>query len=133
MTSAIGQDVLTQMSSGNSLQDDTLRRKTNFVGSNSCNRPPDQILLSCSLTYRGNDTPVLEWRDLREDRLIKSCSNTHVLITVVDEKTNLKRVTCNATMPPELHLNGTQFVCQTKQSAQKQYSCTTNPITVSCK
>ena len=36
-----------------------------LLGPNSCNMEPDELRISCNVSYHGNISPVLQWRDMR--------------------------------------------------------------------
>lgn len=122
-------------SSYRSSQNDFLRKTTNglsqheFIGPNTCGIVPDKILLSCSVTYYGNKSPVLELRYLRENKVI-ACRET---IPPTNNHAGPKRLTCNATVEATIRLDGEQFIWKTEQSAQTQYSFTTERLKILCK
>lgn len=96
-----------------------------FVGPNNCSIPPDEIQLSCSVTYRGDRAPRLKWKLFGEGvrKYMYNCTN-------VTENTG-SRITCNLTIKPDFHLNGSVFVCQTiGRASEEEYNCTTKPITI---
>lgn len=35
-----------------------------IIGRNSCGIPPDTVSLSCSMQFRGNIVPMMQWREL---------------------------------------------------------------------
>lgn len=95
-----------------------------LIGPNDCDVPLDDIQLSCSVRYRGNKPPQLEWRRHGEaiEVFESKCTTEDNSLTV-----------CSTTVKPDLTMNGSYFVCQTtKRAAKEQYNCTAN-VTVLCK
>jgi len=93
-----------------------------FVGPNNCSIPPDEIQLSCSVTYSGNKSPELKWRKFGDSGDLESTCTT--------EHADHRKI-CNLTIEPNLLLNGSIFVCRTTERASdEQYNCTTKPIVI---
>ncbi len=90
------------------------------IGPNDCGIEPDEIQLTCNVTFsHGNIPPTLEWK-------ISGDENNSSL--VVCERTT----SCKLTLKANLTFNNQSFVCQTTKARRQQYGCSIGPIKVKC-
>src|SRR6218665_2309313 len=91
-----------------------------LIGPNTCNKEQENLTLSCSVAYKGNSPPLLEWKMVGADSAITR--------GVTVERTE-NRITSQLTMSSQPVLDGSYFICWTTTS---QYNCTSDVIKVKC-
>lgn len=90
---------------------------------NYCGIDPDEVQLSCSVTYHGNIPPQLEWW--------MAGGNSSITNTIGFTSGN--KITSLVTLKTDLSTNNQSYVCQTKQSIDSQYKCNSETIRLQCK
>jgi len=86
---------------------------------NDCNIDPDEVQLSCSVTFYGNYPPQLKWMKVPENG--NSVTNTEC-------QTINNRVMCNTSISGDRKLNSSSFVCQTTGSSELNVSLCRIPV-----
>ena len=97
-----------------------------MVAENDFGIQPEDIFLSCSLTFHGNIAPELEWKASDESDIIDKIN-----ISNTSEK-NGKKIVIQAVTQAFLKQDGSQYVCQTKRS-QEKYPCYSAMVKTLCK
>ena len=92
------------------------------VGPTECERAiaPDEVTLSCSLTYNGNNAPRMIWSKAGDSPTL---NNTHCVNIY-------KRVTCNTTLTANLQVIGSAYICEV---TIQQYNCSLEINNILCK
>ena len=98
-----------------------------LMGQNIFNIPPDEVHLTCNVTYYGNVPPQMEWRKVGDDRIIENSS------TSTSTYISTNRITYTLKLKGDISLENSSYVCQTTMSAQHQYKCTSEKLKVLCK
>lgn len=91
---------------------------------NSCNMEPDELKLSCSVSYKGNIPPIVQWREVGSVNLTTkgvSCRHTG------------NSVTCHLTINAKFGLQDTSYVCETTRSSKTQHNCSSGLIRLICR
>lgn len=96
-----------------------------IMGQNIFNIPPDEVRLTCNVTYYGIIPPQMEWKNVGDNSFSKN------IYTSVATSTN--RVTYTLKLKGDISLDNSSYVCQTTRSTQNQYKCTSETIKVLCK
>lgn len=89
-----------------------------FIGPNSCNIQHENLTLACSVAYRGDIDPQLEWKMIG--------SNDAIAQGIKVEKTG-NRIIYHLSIPSQPTFDGSSFVCGTTKS---QLNCTSDVINV---
>src|SRR5688572_27289069 len=95
------------------------------IGPNSCGIEPEEVKLSCSIKYKGNIAPILQWKASGDNQ---SITDGRVNITSSNNE-----VTYTLTMESSLTPNNSSFVCQTTRTSDKPYSCSSVAVNILCK
>lgn len=92
------------------------------VGPIQCEKTsaPDDVELSCGVTYNGKTAPELVWRRAGDS---SNSTDTHCV-------TGYNRVTCNTTLTANLQLTRTVFICELPTH---KYSCSLEIKNIPCK
>src|SRR6218665_3734977 len=91
-----------------------------LLGPNSCNIEPDELKMSCSVSYHGNIPPLIQWREFQSAGYIEkgvSCEQTD------------DQAICKFSVNASLSLNGSSYICETAT----RYNCSSGIINVMCK
>jgi len=93
------------------------------VGPTECAKliAPDQLQLSCSVTYSGNFAPRMEWRKMEWRKVGSELQSNETKCGVRGN-----RVMCNATMEANLNINGSVYICHIITA--EQYNCSLKVI-----
>lgn len=91
------------------------------IGPNSCGIEPDNLVLTCTVQYHGNEVPILEWRNLVSNDTISKG---------ITRGSNDTYVTLSLTMTVDNSIDDTSYLCQTIISTPDPYSCQIGPIVV---
>src|SRR6218665_1412951 len=92
-----------------------------LLGPNSCNIKPDELQMSCNVSYHGNIPPLIQWREVQSAQHIErgvSCNQTD------------NQVTCKFSVNASLDLHGSSYICETATSAATRYNCSSGVINV---
>src|SRR6218665_2403366 len=92
-----------------------------LLGPNSCNIEPEELHISCNVSYHGNISPVLQWREIQSSESIKSG---------VSCRQPGYEVTCDLAMKANFSLHGSSYVCETTASATTRYFCSAGVISI---
>lgn len=94
------------------------------IGYNGCGFKQENFQLSCSVSYRGNKHPEMEWKKVGEKTTITKGVS-------IEKRTELNLVKSYLTMKGDLPLDGVAYVCKTTRSVTAQYKCTSDPVKIS--
>lgn len=92
-----------------------------LLGPNSCNMEPDELQVSCNVSYNGDSTPIIQWRAITSaDPITRgvSCRQTD------------NTVTCNLALEASFALHGTSYVCETTTPETTRHNCTSGVISL---
>lgn len=96
-----------------------------LIGPNMCGMKPDDLHLSCSVQYRGNQPPSIVW--------IKTGSEI-VITEGVTPNISTNQAIYDLTLKSTVFKDGDSFECRTTNSAMMQYGCTSQTVKVNgCK
>lgn len=92
------------------------------IGPTQCEEAiaPDELQLSCRVTYNGQNAPQLVWKRAGDSTTL----NKTICLTKVN------RVTCNISVTANLQLNKSIYYCQ---STNQKYNCSLELKNVLCK
>lgn len=97
-----------------------------FIGPNDCGLQQDIISMSCSVNFKGNVPPKLQWMRIKgsnsfaiDDSLL-TCSSSDPIGSV----------TCNYTAASDIDFDGSHFACQTNASRNALYRCSTDVVKI---
>jgi len=93
------------------------------IGHNTCGIQPDELLLSCSISFHGNIPPDLKWIKLGESDSISGN---------VTKGQAANRFTYNLTIKADLLEDKSSYVCQTTKSRTSTHSCTSETVKLLC-
>lgn len=96
-----------------------------FIGPNSCGLQTERIHLSCSINFKGNIPPHLQWTRVKHDGSVAINESLSSSCNVTEG-----RVICSYTEESDIAIDGSHFVCQTNASKRPQYTCTTNAVKI---
>jgi len=89
------------------------------VITNDCNIDPDEVQLSCSVTFYGKNPPQLEWKKVPE-------GGNRVVNTECQTINN--RITCNTSVIGDRDMNRSSFVCQATGPSELNISLCSIPV-----
>jgi len=92
------------------------------IGQNIFNIPPDEVQLTCTVTYHGNIPLQIEWKKVGDNSSIED------IVTSTVRSTN--RIIYTLKLKGDISLDNSSYVCQTTRSTQNQYKCTSEIIKV---
>lgn len=94
------------------------------IGQNKFNITPDEVQLTCTVTYHGNIPPALEWKKIGDCNATDDSAASPVIYD--------NRLIYNLNLKGHSSLDNSSYVCQTKKSTQNQYKCISKKIKVLC-
>src|SRR6218665_2309852 len=94
------------------------------VGQNTCGIEPDIVELECSVKYRGNIPPQMEWSKIGQN------ISTPFPVSVV---TSNNRFVSTLKLIGDIALSNSSYVCGTKRTSVATYNCTSEVIKIFCK
>lgn len=93
-----------------------------LLGPNSCNIEPNSLHISCNVSYQGNISPMLQWREIRS-------LNNSINKGPYCRQTGFA-VTCVVALKASFDLHGSSYVCETTASSTKRYNCSAGVVRV---
>ena len=94
-----------------------------IIGPNICGIEPSELIISCTVDYKGNEAPKMEWRRV-SDNISVSEGVSHAII-------DNKRVVYNLTINENSTVkDGDSFFCSTTRSATSNDGCKSGVLKV---
>lgn len=100
-----------------------------FIGSNDCGLKQDIISMSCSVNFKGNVPPKLQWMRINGSN---SFAINESLLTC-SSSDPIGSITCNYTAASDIDFDGSHFACQTNASRNALHRCSTQVVKIYCK
>src|SRR6218665_3911930 len=92
-----------------------------IIRRNTCGIEPTQVILSCSVDFKGNEAPVMKWRNFSD--------NTSISEGVTHATIGNQRVVYYLTISENSTVrDGESFVCSTTRSAASTVGCKSGQI-----
>lgn len=94
-----------------------------IIGSNSCGIKPNQLIISCTVNYNGNEVPLLEWR--------RASDNISVREGVTNGTKDNNRMVYNLTINENsTAMDVDYYLCSTTRSTTSNGGCKSGKIEV---